>query len=138
MSLIEEIKQLAVNNSMAIGGYQGSYHIAGYVAERKIFIDKQKLEYHARFTIVESDKVVTFTETLQESTSGLNSGSSTSDFGTHARTYTLHKKTKPPTIEDQATLYEDKYRYINDFSGIRDQIESMAGKTGYQFRYHVQ
>jgi hypothetical protein len=137
MSLLEKIRELAASLSLDISEEHEVFKIYAVIAERKVFLSRQKLEYMAKFRIDDTAKVLKFTEMLKESKSGLSSGEVSPGFGFKVESYNLRGKMREGTIEEQSTLFGKKYEYKFDFKTIRSQIEKLAGEAGYIFKYQI-
>ena len=133
MGLIQTIQEYAHNIPADFKEKKGSCNLSFTVAERKIFISKQKLTYQAKFRIDEGEKLVKFTEMLKESSSGMNAGS-----GFQTESYRTGKGGQQESVIDQqSVLFGKKYTYNFDFKTIRSKIESLAKEAGYSFQYQI-
>ena len=109
------------------------------VAERKSFLNKQRLFYRCRLKIDESRKVLLFFEILSEVGSGISTGGDFGDsgmssgFGFKAETTRYKSGGREGTIEEQSVLFGKKYEYSFDYKKIREEIKAVAEKFGYGF-----
>jgi len=137
MSLLNDIKTYAATIPAGIKEKKGVNELSFIVAERKAFLNRQKLEYTARFRIDDEKKIVKFTEILKESGSGMSTGDTTPGFGFKKETYNTTKKERRGSIEEQSILFGKKYEYSYDFKIIREKIRELATKAGYAFDYQI-
>lgn len=139
MSIQEEIRQFVQSISGELQEKKGLYEISLLLAERKAFLARQKLEYKARFRIDDTRKCIKFTEMLKESGAGLSGGDldTTPGFGFKKETYNTLSGARSGTIEEQSNLFGKKYEYRFDFQKIRNAIEEIARKNGYEFHYQI-
>jgi hypothetical protein len=109
------------------------------VAERKSFLNKQKLFYRCRIKIDENRKVLIFFEILSEVGSGLSAGGDYGDsgissgFGFKVEKTSYRSGGREGTIEEQNVLFGKKYEYSFDYKKIREDIKAIAEKFGYGF-----
>lgn len=109
------------------------------VAERKSFLNKQRLFYRCRIKIDESRKILVFFEILAEVGSGISSGGDFGDsgmssgFGFRAETTSYKSGGRQGNIEEQSILFGKKYDYSFDYKKIREDIKTTAEKFGYGF-----
>jgi hypothetical protein len=109
------------------------------VAERKSFLNKQRLTYRCRLKIEESRKVLIFFEILAEVGSGISTGGDFGDsgmssgFGFRAETTSYKSGGREGTIEEQSILFGKRYDYVFDYKKIREDVKSVAEKFGYGF-----
>lgn len=109
------------------------------VAERKSFLNKQKLSYRCRIKIDDNRKVLVFFEILSEVGSGMSTGgdfgnsSVSSGFGFKAEKTSYRSGGREGTIEEQNVLFGKKYEYSFDYKKIREDIKAVAEKFGYGF-----
>lgn len=131
MELIDQIKKYAGNLPAEIKENRGIYELEQVVAERKplLSLTTDKLEYHAKFRIDSSQKVLSFTEMLEES-AGVKLGLRYNNLASLG----LGRKR---TIVEQSTLFGKKYDYKFDSKKIRSKFEEMAKSAGYEFKYQL-
>ena len=109
------------------------------VAERKSFLNKQKLFYRCRIKINENKKALMFFEILSEVGSGISTGGGYGDsemspgFGFRAEKTSYKSGGREGTIEEQNVLFGKKYEYSFDYKKIREDIKTIAEKFGYGF-----
>ena len=109
------------------------------VAERKSFLNKQKLSYRCRIKIDDNRKVLIFFEILSEVGSGISSGGYDGDsgmssgFGFRVEKTSYKSGGREGTIEEQSILFGKKYDYSFDYKKIREDIKATAEKLGYGF-----
>lgn len=121
----------------------GLWELTKVVAERKAFLSKKKLTYHAKFRIDENAKKVVFSEYLAEKGSGLSSGGSDFDdgmspgFGFKTTSYKSRPSGRSGTIEEQSTLFGKDYTYEFGYEVIRQKVEELAKASGFTFDYKV-
>ena len=137
MGLIQEIRTFSGTIPAELKEKKGVHELRFTVAERKVFLSRQKLEYQARFRIDDEKKLVKFTEMLKESGSGMSAGDSSPGFGFKKETYSTKGKQREGSIEEQSNLFGKKYEYKFDFKTIRGKIEELAKSAGYGFDYSV-
>lgn len=141
MSLLEAIQELADENKASLNEKKGVYTFQMFVAERKTFLSKQRLEYIAKFRLDDALKELRFTEMLKETASGLVSGGSVDDiapgFGFKATKYKSSAGGREGTIEEQSELFGRRYDYQFDFEKLRKQFEELARSAEYSFSYQI-
>ncbi len=142
MALLDEIREFATTIGAGIQEDKGLFTLRSLVAERKAFLSKKKLEYIAKFRILDEAKVVKFTEMLKESGSGLSTGGGGFDdispgFGFKKETYKTGAGPREGTIEEQSNLFGKDYAYRFDFKTIRPKVEELAKVAGYEFKYQI-
>ena len=109
------------------------------VAERKSFLNKQRLFYRCRIKIDEIRKVLIFFEILSEVGSGISTGGDFGDsgmssgFGFRVEKTSYKSGGREGTIEEQSILFGKKYEYSFDYKKIREDIKATAEKFGYGF-----
>ena len=109
------------------------------VAERKSFLNKQKLSYRCRLKIDESKKALIFFEILSEVGSGISAGGGFGDtemssgFGFRVEKTSYKSGGREGTIEEQTVLFGKKYEINFDYKKIREDVKSIAEKFGYGF-----
>ncbi len=109
------------------------------VAERKSFLNKQKLFYRCRIKIDENKKALIFFEILSEVGSGISTGGGYGDsemspgFGFRAEKTSYKSGGREGTIEEQNVLFGKKYEYSFDYKKIREDIKTISEKFGYGF-----
>lgn len=136
MTLLESIQQYAGSIPAELKESRGLYDLSFTVAERKVFLSRQRLEYRAKFKIDDINRVLKFTELLKESGSGLSSGN-TPGFGFKTETYEIKGKQREGGIEEQSKLFSQKYRYQIEYQTIRSKMSALAEKAGYRFQYQL-
>ena len=139
MELIDQIKKYVESLPAEFKENRGVYEFKQVVAERKVLLSKQRLEYSAKFRIDDSQKVLRFTEMLRESGSGLSTGGvggGSPGFGFKV-TVTKGWAGKDETIIQQSNLLGKKYDYKFDSKKIRSKFEDMAKSAGYEFKYQL-
>src|SRR5680860_843497 len=113
------------------------------VAERKSFLNKQRLFYRCRVKIDENRKVLIFFEILTEVGSGISTGGGYGDsemssgFGFKAETTRYKSGGREGTIEEQSVLFGKKYEYSFEYKKIREEIKAVAEKFGYGFEVRL-
>ena len=139
-ALFDQIKEYVKSLPAELKEKGGIWELKQVVAERKVFLSKQKLEYQAKFRIDDSKKTVKFTEMLKEASSGLSTGGdmdSSPGFGFNAGVVKTGLGGREGTIVEQSTLFGKKYEYSFDFKMIRSKIEELANSAGYEFKYQL-
>lgn len=139
-ALLDQIKEYAKSLPVELKEKGGICELKQVVAERKVFLSKQKLEYQAKFRIDDAHKTVKFTEMLKEAASGLSTGGDM-DTGPGFGFKTTVTKTglggREGTIVEQSSLFGKKYEYSFDFKKIRSRIEELTNSAGYEFKYQL-
>ena len=139
-ALFDQIRKYAESLPAELKEKGGVWELKRVVAERKVFLSKQKLEYQAKFRIDDSKKTVKFTEMLKESASGLSTGGdmdSSPGFGVKTTFTKSGVGGREETIVEQSSLFGKKYEYSFDFKEIRSKIEELAKSAGYEFKYQL-
>jgi hypothetical protein len=109
------------------------------VAERKSFLNKQKLFYRCRMKIDENRKILIFFEILSEVGSGISTGGDFGDsgmssgFGFKVEKTSYKSGGREGTIEEQSILFGKKYEYSFEYKKIREDVKAIAEKFGYGF-----
>jgi hypothetical protein len=140
MSLLSEIQNYARTIPAEIKESRGVYELTATVAERKAFLSTQKLQYIAKFRIVDDQKLIRFFEMLKESGSGISTGGdfdSSPGFGFKTETYKTGGPDREGGIEQQSNLFGKKYEYRFDFKTIRSKVEELAKVEGYQLQLQL-
>lgn len=142
MSLLDTINTYASELNASVSEKNGIFKFEFVVAERKAFLSKKKLQYIAKFRIVEESKEFKFTEMLMESGSGLSAGSDfdsgmSAGFGFKTETYNTFNVKREGTIEEQSNLFGKKYEYKFDYAATRKKFEEIVEGAGYEFKYQV-
>lgn len=140
MNIIDEIVKCAQSAGGTLSEKKGIHTLEILVAERKTFLSKKKLTYIAKFRVDDASKELRFTEMLKESGFGLSSGDSgmSPGFGFKTESYsTGFGKPREGTIEEQSNLFGKQYSYTFDFGRIRGAFETIAGASGYAFKYQL-
>lgn len=137
--LLDDIKAIIAAIPARLKEKNNIYSFEFTVAERKVFLSKKKLEYHAAFRIDEAKKELHFSELLKESGLGLSTGDSgiSPGFGFKTETYKTGMGPREGSITEQSALFGKQYSYSFDFSKIRKEIEVSAEKAGYSFQYRL-
>lgn len=143
MALLDEIKAAAQQMGFQVEEKRGTYRMHMTVAERKAFLSRKKLEYIASFKIDDAAKKMSFTEMLKESGSGMTGGGDfdesgmTTGFGFKTETYRTGPGPRQGTIVEQSDLFGKKYEYQVDFRVVREKLEALAEREGYEFFYEL-
>ena len=138
--LLDQIKEYANSLPAELKGKGGIWELKQVVAQRKVFLSTQKLEYQAKFRIDDSNKSVKFAEMLKETSSGLSTGGdmdTSPGFGFKAGVVKTGLGGREGTIVEQSTLFGKKYEYTFDFKQVRSKIEELANSAGYEFKYQL-
>ncbi len=139
----EAIQTYAQSIGAELKEKHGAWELTKVIAERKAFLSKKKLTYHARFRIDDTAKTVVFSEYLAEKGSGLSSGGGDFDsdmspgFGFKTTSYKSDPGGRSGTIEEQSKLFGKDYSYEFEYQATRKAIEAMAQKAGYKFDYKI-
>lgn len=140
MVIINDIKN---NLSNIVGEWKEKnsiFEFKSVIAERKSFLNNKKLMYIAKMRISDEAKEIKFTEMLIESGFGLSSGL-TSDispgFGFKTETYNTFSGPREGSITEQSNLFGKKYDYKFDWGTVRKNVEEIAKKNNYQFKYQI-
>ncbi len=136
MSLISEIQKYASAIPAELKESKGIYELTATIAERKAFLSSQKLQYQAKFRILDDEKLIRYFEMLKESGSGMSTGGdfdSSPGFGFKTETYKTGGTGREGNIEQQSILFGKKYEYRFDFKTVRAKIEELARAEGYRF-----
>jgi hypothetical protein len=140
MTLLGSIQDYIKTIPAELKESKGVHEMNVLVAERKAFLSTQKLQYQAKFRILDDQKVIRFTEMLKESGGGISGGSDLDGapgFGFKTETYKTGGGSREGSIIEQSTLFGKKYDYRFDFKSFREKIEELAKTEGYQFQYQV-
>jgi len=139
MPLAEDIFKLA--NSLALEAKTTGdlITLSATIAERKAFLSKKKLTYLARIHVNEAKKEVDFSEMLKESGFGLSSGGDdmSPGFGFKRESYNTFSKAREGQIKEQSDFFSKKYTYQFDYAKIRQEMEALARKNHFAFKYQV-
>ncbi|RJO61986.1 MAG: hypothetical protein C4542_05095 [Dehalococcoidia bacterium] len=137
--LLDDIKSIVAAIPAGLKEKNGLYSFEFTVAERKAFLSTKKLAYRAAFRIDEAGKELRFSEMLKESGSGISSGTDgvSPGFGFKAETYKTGTGPREGGIAEQSNLFGKRYSYSFDYSRIRKEIEGVAVKAGYGFKYQI-
>ena len=108
------------------------------VAERKSFLNKQRLIYRCKVKIIDDKKIVKFFEILSEIGSGISSGGYDGEtmspgFGFKVEKTKYTSGGREGSIEEQSVLFGKKYNYSFDYKKIRQEIKDIADNFGYGF-----
>lgn len=105
------------------------------IAERKAFLNRQKLTYRCSLKIYDEEKNIKFFEVLKESGSGLSSGGMDDDFGPgfgfKVEKTKVGLQGREGTIKEQSELFGKKYEYNFNYEKIRNEVLETATKYGY-------
>ena len=137
MALLTGIQNYVKSIPAELKESKGVHELNILVAERKAFLSTQKLQYVAKFHILEDQKLVRFCEMLKESGAGVSTGSdfdSSPGFGFKTETYKTGGVGREGSIEQQSSLFGKKYEYRFDFKNVRGKIEELARAEGYDFQ----
>lgn len=109
------------------------------IARRKAFLRTDKLMYHSRLKIDINKKEIIFFEILKESGAGIGAGGA-DEFGTGfgfkvEKTKIGSNGRREGTIKQQSDLFGKKYEYEFAYEKVRQDIESIAKKFGFDFKY---
>ena len=111
------------------------------LAEKKSFLSRKKVEYHAKFKVDESARTVHFFEMLKESGAGMSGGDLDDvggGVGFRKETYrTGGGGGRAGGIEAQGSLLGQRYSFTSDFGQVRSAIEKIVQQQGYQFDYQL-
>lgn len=121
-------------------GKNGIFEFKSLIAERKSFLNNKKLMYIAKMRISDEAKEIKFTEMLMESGFGLSSGVAgdmSPGFGFKAETYNTLSGPREGSITEQSNLFGKKYDYKFDWGTVRKNVEEIAKKNSYQFKYQI-
>lgn len=139
--ILNDITTLAQSLGVSLEEKKGVYILKVVVAERKVPLSTKKLEYIAKFRLVEENKTVKFTEMLKESGLGLSMGGGmdemTPGFGFKVQTYKTGFGPREESIEEQSTLFGKKYQYTFDFKTIRGKFKTVTENNGWEFKYQI-
>jgi hypothetical protein len=136
MTLSSRIQEHVKSQKAAIKESKGIVEFTVLVAERKAFLSTQKLQYTAKYRILDDQKTIHYFEMLRESGSGMSTGGDldTPGFGFKTESYKTGSVGREGNIEQQSSLFGKKYEYQFDFKDLRSKIEEMAQEEGYQFQ----
>ena len=140
MAIIDDIKDSLNSISGEWSEKKGIFEFKAVIAERKAFLSKKKLTYSLKFRINEDVKEIKFTEMLMESGFGLSGGTGddiSPGFGFKTESYNTLNGPREGSIQEQSTLFGKKYEYLFDWGTVRKNIEEVANKNGYQFKYQI-
>jgi hypothetical protein len=140
MTLLSEIQSYAKSVPAELKESKGIQELTIVVAERKAILSTQKLQYVARFRILDDQKLIRFAEILKESGAGVSTGGdfdSSPGFGFKTETYKTGGSGREGDIEQQSSLFGKKYEYRFDFKKVRTKIEELAKAEGYQFQHRL-
>jgi len=105
------------------------------IAERKAFLNRQKLTYRCSLKIYEEEKNIKFFEVLKESGSGVSTGSMDNDFGPgfgfKVEKTKVGLQGREGTIKEQSDLFGKKYEYNFNYERVRNEVLETAKKHGY-------
>jgi hypothetical protein len=58
-------------------------------------------------------------------------------FGFKTESYNTLNGPREGSIQEQSNLFGKKYEYLFDWGTVRRNIEEIANKNGYQFKYQI-
>ncbi len=135
MSLVDELKGLAEDWSATWQEKRGGrYILKKTLAERKVLLAKKKLVYTAAFRLKERKKELIFSERLTETSSGLTG---MIGFSSETESWNTMSGARKGTIEQQSTLFGKRYDYTFDYARIREQVQEICQRHGYNFQYRI-
>jgi hypothetical protein len=140
MALIDDIKSSLGSISGVWSEKKGIFEFKSVIAERKAFLSKKKLTYSLKFRINEEAKEIKFTEMLMESGFGMSGGigdDMSPGFGFKTESYNTLKGPREGSIQEQSNLFGKKYDYQFNWGTVRKNIEEIAKRNGYQFKYQI-
>lgn len=140
MAIIDDIKSSLGSISGDWSEKKGIFEFKAVIAERKAFLSKKKLTYTLKFRINEEAKEIKFTEMLMESGFGMSGGTGddmSPGFGFKTESYNTLNGPREGSIQEQSNLFGKKYDYQFDWGTVRKNIEEIARKNGYQFKYQI-
>jgi hypothetical protein len=137
MSLTDDLQRYLAERGGELTEKKGAWEYAVTVAERKAFLSRRKLAYRAAFRVDDEHRVVHFTERLVESGAGLSTGDDAAGFGFQAGSYKTSGRGREGTLEEQSSLFGQRYDYTFDFAAVRKDVASLAEKAGYEFSYRI-
>jgi len=108
------------------------------VAQRKAFLRTDRLTYQCRLKVDDNKKEIIFFEILKESGAGVSTGGADdfgSGFGFKVEKVRINNRGRHGTVKEQSTLFGKKYNYEFNFEKIRQDVESIAEKYGFNFSY---
>ncbi|MFA5157776.1 MAG: hypothetical protein WC451_01105 [Patescibacteria group bacterium] len=138
----EELKKLARKYGAWLSEREGLLIFEATIAERRVFLQTQKLAYTAKIRIKDKEKVVDFSEVLREDSLGLSTGGDidsgmTPGFGFKKELYNTFGGAREGTIEEQSLLFAKSYQYKFDYADIRNEVEKIAKEHGYHLAYSI-
>lgn len=108
------------------------------IAERKAFLSRQRLTYRCSLKIYDEEKVINFFEILKESGAGMSMGGSDDDlspgFGFKVEKTKIGLSGREGSIKEQSELFRQKYEYNFSYEKIRNEIQEIADRHGYELR----
>lgn len=109
------------------------------VAQRRAFLRTDRLVYHSRLKLDTGNKEIIFFEVLKESGAGVGAGGA-DDFGTGfgfkvEKTRIGADGRREGSIKEQSDLFGKKYEYDFKYEKVRQDVESIAEKYGFNFKY---
>ncbi|MDO9508936.1 MAG: ribonucleoside-triphosphate reductase [Thermovirgaceae bacterium] len=110
------------------------------IAERKVFLSKQKLSYTARFRVDDAAREVSFTEMLKEVKSGLGAGGAddlSPGFSFKKTSFSSGPGGLEGVVDQQSSLFGKKYDYTFDHKLVRSAVREAAESEGYAFNYKI-
>lgn len=108
------------------------------VAQRKAFLRTDRLTYQCRLKVDDNKKEIIFFEILKESGAGVSTGGADefgSGFGFKVEKAKIGTNGRQGTIKEQSNLFGKKYNYEFNFEKIRQDVENLAKKYGFNFNY---
>lgn len=138
MPLPEALKALTDEVQGALIKKEDGYLLEVVLAERKSFLSRKRLVYHARLRIDETRRELTLVERLKETGLGWGAGSEeagiTPGIGVKKETYRVGLAgVRRGTIAEQSDLFGKKYQYRFDFNLLREKIRRVGEADGYTF-----
>jgi hypothetical protein len=140
MAIADDIRAYLSGQGAKVSGKGDAGEAVAVLAEQKSFLSKKKVEYKARFKVIEAERVVRFFEMLAESGSGMGG----SDFDQAGGGWSFKTETyktggggRSGSITEQGSLLGKKYSFTLDYAKIRNDIEALATSRGYRFEYQI-
>jgi hypothetical protein len=119
---------------------RGSIFLLDFIiARRKAFLRTDKLMYHSRLKVDVNKNEIIFFEILKESGAGVGAGGA-DEFGTGfgfkvEKTKIGSDGRREGVIKQQSDLFGKKYEYEFDYEKVRQDAESIARRSGFDFKY---
>lgn len=141
MDFLEALKKYAATIPAELSEKKGTWTFAFFIAERKAFLSKKKLQYIARIRVDDQHREVAFSEMLKESGSGFSAGSGGEEisggFGFKKEVYRSDGQRREGTMEEQSRFFGKDYTFRFDYQGVRTTVERLARMAGYTFTYRI-